>query len=649
MADREYFATVRRHIAAPPALVWALVADTNRWDRASGLTPGIYEYQQLVPGDEASRTRVGIAREMGIRITWIEPPYEWVEGRYVRGERKFLSGPVTRGGFRVELTPDGEGTMVEARSHVAAAGPFGTAACIFLRARFAAALERYVGAIEALLTGKRGPLDYHPEREPAVAAARRALITAPTDAITSGRVSPIDAGNFEVRARRFGTAPVDPAVRSRLLEHVRSRPDEELTQMRPFELARAWDLDRREVLRGFLHAARAGLVDLHWQLNCPTCRVGAAVASRLADVGRQAHCEACNIAFDLDFAEHVEAVFKVSPAVRKVETALYCASSPWFRPHVFAQIGLEPGATREFRAVLPQGELLFRTLQDRGQRATFAIGQGPPAALRLTLRAGGMTVEPSGRAAPGDESAVTVTNASDAAVVLLVERRGWSADIALGSVISTLPDFLDLFATEAPATGVDLSVGALTLLFSDLTGSTAMYERLGDARAFAIVQEHFRIMTDAVARHRGAIVKTMGDAVMATFESPVDAFACAVEMVENTHRAHGGIGLSVKLGLHEGPCLAVRANEHLDFFGTTVNVAARLQAQAHANQIVVMRELLEHPDIARVVRERGMRLRHFDAHLKGIREVQKLVEVDVGVASDAGTEPEFAPRVTETG
>jgi class 3 adenylate cyclase len=155
-----------------------------------------------------------------------------------------------------------------------------------------------------------------------------------------------------------------------------------------------------------------------------------------------------------------------------------------------------------------------------------------------------------------------------------------------------------------------------------------MYERIGDARAFAIVSEHFRLLAEAASQHQGAIVKTMGDAIMASFSSPADAMRAAIQMVEKTHEAHGDVGLTVKIGLHEGPCLAVRANDRLDFFGTTVNVAARLQAQANPSEIVVMKELLSHPDIAAVVDERAFPQRAFEAHLKGIREVQKLIALD---------------------
>ena len=626
---REVSTVLRRKIAAPPALVWALVADTNRFDRASGLVPGKYEFRLLDEGDPDSRARVAHAKQMGFDIRWIEPPYEWCEARFVRGERQFLSGPVMRGGFSVELTADGDGTAIEARAYIAGEGALFSVVSLVMRSRFKKALASYLGAIEGVLAQTHATLGYDWNAEPPQAAARRALMTSQQSEITAGVRTANSEADLDYRARRFEAAPIDDALRARVLDLLRTRPDEELGQIRPYEVARAWGVPRPEVLRAFLYAARAGLVELQWQLNCPTCRVGSETADSLGSIGKQAHCELCNINYDLDFAQHVEAAFKVSPSVRKVETAVYCASSPWFRPHVFAQLRVEANASTTIECTLPTGALLARTL-GRSRRATIEVVAEEQLAakreseeVRVVISDDALTMGPA--VAPATTTRVVVDNQTDKPVVILFERAGWSADVVLGSAIASFPDFLDLFGTEAPAAGVELTVGALTLLFSDLTGSTALYERVGDAAAFAIVQDHFRQMTTAIAAHQGAVIKTMGDAVMASFTSPASAARAAFDMIDACEGAHAGIGLSVKIGLHEGPCLAVRANERLDYFGTTVNVAARLQALAHGSEVVMLADLMHHADVAKVVAERSHVRRTFEASLKGIREVQRLV------------------------
>jgi len=626
---REASEVLRRKIPAPAPLVWALVADTNRFDRASGLVAGNYRFRDLPDG---SRERVATAKQTGFTIEWIEPAYDWLEGRFVRGSRTFTQGPASAGGFSVELKPDPESpessTLVEARAWVAGKGLMGLIARAIMRPRFRSALRRYLDAINDVL-GKSS-VAYSWAKEPPAAAARRALLLSATDAVTSGVRTPNREADFDFRARRFAQASIDPDIRERLIELLRTRPDEEVASIRPFEVARAWGKDRREVLRAFLHAARAGLVELQWQLNCPSCRVGAQTARSLNEVERRAHCDACNIGYDLDFGEHVEAIFKIAPSIRQVETGVYCASSPWFRPHVYGQITVATGERVERTCALPPGSLVIRTLR-HGRRASLEIGERAPARLHVVIEDDNITVTSDGEIAASEDTALTVESRATRAETLLVERTGWSADIVLGSVIATFPEFLDLFATEAPAAGVELSVSSLTLLFSDLTGSTALYERVGDARAFAIVEQHFRDMERAIAENNGAIVKTMGDAVMATFNSPAGALRASLQMVTECERAHGELGLSVKLGLHEGACLAVRANDKLDFFGTTVNVAARLQAQARGSEIVITESLLDHTEVNALAHSRPMR--RFEASLKGIREVQKLVGIDASAAN----------------
>ncbi|MDB4929771.1 MAG: Adenylate cyclase, partial [Myxococcaceae bacterium] len=410
------------------------------------------------------------------------------------------------------------------------------------------------------------------------------------------------------------------------------RPDEEVAQMRPFELADLWGVDRRAALSLFLRATRAGLVDLRWQVNCPVCRVSAQVADGLAGVGSRVHCDACDVSYGVDFGRNVEAVFQSSPALRRVVPAVFCAASPSRRPHVFAQLTVAPATTRTESATLPLGELHARILrQEGGADLTLAHA---PATLDVVVADEGVTMTAGGRSADG-RTAVRVTSAAGAPRTVLLERSGWSAAEVTGAVVASFPDFLDLFATEAPATGVELSVGHLTVLFSDLTGSTALYERVGDARAFALVEEHFALVGAVIARHGGAVVKTMGDAVMATFATTEQGVRAAIEMVRAHDAKQGALGLGVKIGVHTGACLAVRANDRLDFFGGTVNLAARLQAQARASEVVITAEAARDPAVRELIG--SLPTRAFEARLKGIGALRGLVGVDAGVSPGGAT------------
>lgn len=113
--------------------------------------------------------------------------------------------------------------------------------------------------------------------------------------------------------------------------------------------------------------------------------------------------------------------------------------------------------------------------------------------------------------------------------LLLVEQASWTAENASAALVTSLQEFRDLFSTEVLAPGLSLGIRNLAILFTDLKGSTAMYERIGDAPAFARVRDHFAVLTEAISAHEGALVKTIGDAVMAVFCSPAQAVAAACQ------------------------------------------------------------------------------------------------------------------------
>jgi class 3 adenylate cyclase len=122
-----------------------------------------------------------------------------------------------------------------------------------------------------------------------------------------------------------------------------------------------------------------------------------------------------------------------------------------------------------------------------------------------------------------------------------------------------------------------------------------MYERVGDMKAFDVVRLHFGFLREAISRNSGALVKTIGDAVMASFHDPLDALRAALDMHSRIADFNANAGddlIGLKVGAHTGTCLAVTLNGRLDYFGQTVNVAARVQGLSHGNEIVLSEEML---------------------------------------------------------
>jgi class 3 adenylate cyclase len=154
-----------------------------------------------------------------------------------------------------------------------------------------------------------------------------------------------------------------------------------------------------------------------------------------------------------------------------------------------------------------------------------------------------------------------------------------------------------------------LKITSLTFLFTDLKGSTELYERVGDLAAFDLVRAHFRVLNEIVAAEAGAVVKTIGDAVMATFPTPDRAISAALRMREAMRELNGGRDgedLLLKIGIHEGPCLAVVLNDRQDYFGRTVNTAARVQALAGSRSILATQPVIADPQTSNLLKTRGL-------------------------------------------
>ena len=167
--------------------------------------------------------RLAKARELGLPLEWIEPPYQWVEGTSVEGERRFLKGPLSGGTFRVTLTDqvlDGQpATKVSCRASVDS----GWAVGMLQTFKFRSALQRYLAGIAEVLEGQVADSGVLLE-EPAVVQARRLLAVGYHEA-TSGPRTPVDEAQLETRARRLRAQPVRPELVLKLVAHLRDRPD----------------------------------------------------------------------------------------------------------------------------------------------------------------------------------------------------------------------------------------------------------------------------------------------------------------------------------------------------------------------------------------------------------------------------------------
>ena len=190
--------------------------------------------------------------------------------------------------------------------------------------------------------------------------------------------------------------------------------------------------------------------------------------------------------------------------------------------------------------------------------------------------------------------------------------------------------FRDIYRTDTLDVDQRLKITSLTFLFTDLKGSTALYERVGDLVAYDLVRQHFSVLNEIVAAEAGAVVKTIGDAVMATFPTPDRALAAALRMREAMARINAerkNEDLLLKIGIHEGPCLAVMLNERQDYFGQTVNIASRVQGLASSRAIVVTEPVVENADTRNLLEANRLDPTRRSVALSGIAEKVSVYEI----------------------
>jgi class 3 adenylate cyclase len=436
--------------------------------------------------------------------------------------------------------------------------------------------------------------------------------------------------------------------------------DRELCRINPLAFAGRQRLDAENVIAAFLHAARLGIFELSWNVLCPGCGGVLDASASLKTVSRDEYmCALCAEGYAPTLDDMVEVTFTVSPRVRRI-AAHAPDALPFFEymRQIFWASGVDLPDDLERLGEeitldtleLPAGEKAQMSLQLPAEflivfepvthAAQFIDVKGEPTRERQNLS----MVFNNLKAPTG------TTEMRPGPLRLLLENRTeqrvlpgvWIAGDALHRLLATRRPFLtakhlltnqtfrDIYRTDTLDLDQRLKITSLTFLFSDLKGSTELYDRVGDLVAFDLVRAHFRVVNEIVAAEAGAVVKTIGDAVMATFPTPDRAIAAALRMREamrGFNAEHGREDLLLKIGIHEGPCLAVVLNDRQDFFGQTVNIASRVQGLAESRAIFATRPVVDHPKSTDLLSARGLVPVPQQRQLRGIPEEFAVYEI----------------------
>jgi len=581
-------------LKASPERLWEFVADTNRFNRDTSVPAvEVHSPTRRLPN---ARRRVRFS-VLGMPVEWEEQPFEWVRPLRFGVVRSYSKGPIAElKALALLSVKTAGGTKLTYEVWVTPKSLLGVIAIpiqigLIASRRFRAAFKKY----DQLASIEASPAAMQPAPE---------LSSASENRLTS------------IKERLLADG-ADNEVSDRLIAFIKQADDFALSRIKPYELADDWGVPRRVVLETCLRATRVGLLDLQWDLLCPLCRGPQESGASLSDIDPEVHCETCQIDFTVNFDRFVELTFRPSASIRVVDVKDYCVGSPQRTPHVVAQQLLQGHSKRNLSVSLEPGNYRFRALELPGERPVKVFAGGAKSA----------SISVSNNGWPREELALALrpelelANETDAEQLLILERLAWSDHAATAAEVTALQIFRDLFASEALRPGEKISVGTLTILFTDLRRSTQLYREIGDATAFGLVMNHFDVLKKAIAEEDGALVKTIGDAVMAVFRDPPAALRAMLRAQQMLAAPpDGGSPLTLKAGIHTGPCIAVTLNDRLDYFGSTVNLAARLEGLSTGDDVIISRALYDDPEVRALVDSGEIKANAFDVELKGFEK-----------------------------
>ncbi|MBZ9709675.1 adenylate/guanylate cyclase domain-containing protein [Mesorhizobium sp. B2-1-8] len=449
---------------------------------------------------------------------------------------------------------------------------------------------------------------------------------------------------------------VDPQAIDAIRRTIAEGKDHELCRINALAFASKNGLDEERTISAFLHAARVGIFDISWNVLCPGCGGVLDTNATLKTMQKDEYtCALCSQGYSPTLDEMVEVTFTVSPRIRRIAAhnphelplieyfrQIYWASGADLPEEDFAEkieafsledIELAPGEKAVLPIQLPsEFVIVFEPVTHSAQ---FIDAKGEPTKERRSLslvfdrdHVQNQTLEMQ----PGPLR-ISLENRTDTRVLPTVFIAGHALHDFLGKRrpfltakrLLTNQTFRDLYRTDTLDINQRLKITSLTFLFTDLRGSTELYERVGDLSAFDLVREHFQVLHEIVAAEAGAVVKTIGDAVMATFATPDRAIAAALRMREAMRALNEKSGredLLLKIGVHAGPCIAVSMNERQDYFGQTVNIASRVQNLANPQAIFATRAVVDDNLTADLLRRNALTPVPHEVSLRGIeREI----------------------------
>lgn len=566
----------------PAEKLWELLTRTNQLQALAGGGP--VEYEHFGGGHHILYQRASIRGFLGRRLRWREYPYEWVKNRSFLVLKEFDRGLFSRYRWGIDLEPTEQGTKVKIFAELSprwfVLRPF----VIWHGERFIKTVQLYCDQFLALWIHRH---QYVFPNEP---------------------LKQVRSKSWAKRLAEFSSSnPQMGELLEKLKEHLIESADDDVTQMRPKELADQWGAGHDQVVRLFLYAVKEGLLQLNLTVSCPICRLPQVSVRSIVELPPKVTCSFCQRPFEVDLDECTELRFSVHPNIRPTQGTVFSRNGPRLTPQVWIQRYLAPGAVWKTEAMLGEERFRCRTLRTNQICQVVPSTQHSSEITRLRLlftREGWLSKEIRFR--PGKQE-IEFRNESHTPILVALEKVERDRLSFNGAQAFATSEFQYLFPNEIPMPGRRLRIRRCNLLLTDVKGSTELFTRLGDHGAINRLQHVLSFIVQVIQSHHGAVVKLMGDEVMALFwqpENAVQAAFCLQSQIASLNDSQKLVPpVELRVALHRGSAVALFRGGKLDYFGESVNRAFQIKRRSAGGEVAMSQSLFQDLHVQQVLKE----------------------------------------------
>ncbi len=585
----------------PVEFVWPHLVDTSRLNRLFKLPK--MEFQ------EKDGVLYGKTNYFGLKTEWKENPWTWIFHKSAIDIREYDSSflKVFRGIFYFEESPDKRKTILTIQFGLIINGFFSRFLVSFLEKPFQRTYRKALHALEKTIQKS-------PDKNAIVPILKNPPPELPTE--IQEKIKSISLRLLEKK--------IHPEILNKLISYIQTEDELDLHRIRVIQLAEKWKINPNELLRTCLHATREGLLTLSWDVICPHCRGVRIEANTLGDVPKKGECEVCEIDFNNDTENSIEITFHVHPSIRNIPKILYCSAEASLKPHIKLQQFVQPGSQLNSNIPLEAGNYRMR-IKGFEKSKTLAVSERNPSKdIRWE------SSDTSEEFYTSTNPLLILSNNTAKPLIFTIEEISWSKNILKPAALFNMQDFHDLFSSEYISSDLQLEIGEQTILFTDMVGSTKFYASQGDSRAFLEVKKHFEEIFRTVRENNGAVIKTIGDAVMASFAESTDAIKASISLQKLFFQDRKDTPIRLRVSVNSGKCIAVNLNSNIDYFGGTVNIAAKIQGLAGSGEVVFTEIFFQRHGVKDYLTANGFKPEPDESKIPGFVEKIQVYKIKVG-------------------